>query len=148
MDDTFKNMPIDPSIMKQILSTPVDYSKFMPPIPKPPEITPIPLREHIANTEEYQKNSLQILQSIEQNTANLYVLVELLNKSVENQDDLISLVSEILSMSKAKTKEDADSFYRKVMGKINATVKDAESMMKIVTWATSVYNMICTMFQK
>jgi hypothetical protein len=106
---------------------------------KIPEIEPIPIREHMEKTEQYQVESLRILESINQNTANLYTIIELINKSNEQQDEIITLLTDILAISKAQTKEEASNWYRKAMDKINQTIKDGETLAKVVSFATSVY---------
>ena len=113
-----------------------------------PEVEPIPLREYMEKTEQYQAMSLQILESINQNTANLYTIVELINKSSEQQDEIVSLLVEILSISKAQTKKEASNWYRKSMDRINQTIKDGETLMKVVSFATSVYTAIQPLLQK
>lgn len=156
MDDKFQ--PIDPnSQMGQMMekfknvdltsfTTPNLYPKFE--MPELPEIEPIPLAEHIERTEEYQKQSLEMLQSINENTANLYTLVDLISKSNEKQDEVLSLISEILTIAKAKEKREAESIFKSVMTKINDTVETADSTIKLVGWATAIYNMVITMLPK
>lgn len=100
---------------------------------------------YFERTQEYQRKSLEMLQSINENTANLYTMVELINQNNEKQDELIALLSEILSLAKAKSKAEADSLFKKIMGKINNTADSVDSMIKIVGWATTVYNMVLPM---
>ena len=91
-----------------------------------PKEKPLPIREHMEKTEQYQAMSLQILESINQNTANLYTIVELINKSSEQQDEIVSLLVEILSISKAQTKKEASNWYRKSMDRINKMLQLAD----------------------
>lgn len=97
---------------------------------------------YFEKTQEYQQKSLEMLQSINENTANLYTMVELISQSNDKQDELISLMTEVLSLAKAKSKEEADTLFKKIMSKINDTADSVESMIKIVGWATTVYNMV------
>lgn len=83
-----------------------------------------------------------MLQSINKNTADLYAIVELINQNNDKQDELIALLSEILSLAKAKSKKEADNLFKKVMGKINDTTDNVDAMIKIVGWATTIYNMV------
>ena len=103
---------------------------------------PIIPEGYFEKTQEYQQKSLEVLQSINENTANLYTMVELINQNNEKQDELIALMTEILSLAKAKNKSEADSLFKKIMGKINDTADSVETMIKIVGWATTVYNMV------
>ena len=103
---------------------------------------PIIPEGYFEKTQEYQQKSLEVLQSINENTANLYTMVELINQNNEKQDELIALMTEILSLAKAKNKSEADSLFKKIMGKINDTADSVETIIKIVGWATTVYNMV------
>lgn len=153
MDDKFQ--PIDPdsqlgqmiekfkNVDLALFSVPNLYPQFD--MPELPEIEQIPLAEHIEKTEEYQKQSLVMLRSINENTANLFTLVDLISKSNEKQDEMLNLISEILSIAKAKEKKEAESIFKKVMTKINDTVETADSIIKLVGWATVIYNMVITM---
>lgn len=140
MLEKFKN--VDFSIIQPSYSNLITHIE----LPEVPDFEPIPLREHIEKTEQYQADSLKILESINQNTANLYTLVDLINKNNEQQDELISLISEIMAISKAKNKKEADSLFRKVMDKTNTIIKDGETLYKIVGYATTVYSAVNTMF--
>lgn len=106
------------------------------------EIEPVIPDGYFEKTQEYQQKSLEMLQSINENTANLYTMVELISKSNDKQDELIALMTEVLSLAKAKSKEEADTLFKKIMNKINDTADTVESMIKIVGWATTVYNMV------
>lgn len=143
-------------LMKRLQEQKFDFSKIQMPkneyatnISKVelPQIEPIPIREHMEKTEQYQEKSLQILEAINQNTANLFLLVDLINKSNEKQDIIIELISEILSISKAKNKEEAKSLYSRVMSKITSLVEDGETLYKICGYATTVYSMVSTFFK-
>ena len=106
------------------------------------EVDPIIPEGYFEMTQEYQQKSLEVLQSINENTANLYTLVELISQSNDKQDELIALITEVLSLAKAKSKEEADTMFKKIMGKINDTADSVDSIIKIVGWATTVYNMV------
>lgn len=97
---------------------------------------------YFENTQAYQQKSLEILQAINENTANLYTIVELINKNNEKQDELIALMTDILSLAKAKDKAAAGSLFKRVLEKITNTFENVESIIKIVSWATTVYNMV------
>ena len=106
------------------------------------EVDPIIPEGYFEKTQEYQQKSLEVLQSINENTANLYTLVELISQSNDKQDELIALTTEVLSLARAKSKEEADTMFKKIMGKINDTADSVDSIIKIVGWATTVYNMV------
>ena len=109
------------------------------------KVDPIIPDGYFEKTQEYQQKSLEMLQSINENTANLYTMVELINQNNEKQDELLALMTEILSLAKAKSKADAETLFKKIMGKINDTTDNVDTMIKIVGWATAVYNMVQSM---
>ena len=96
------------------------------------------------NEEAYRKEMIRSLNAIEQNTANLQIIVELISKSVEQQDVLIGFVTEIMSIAKAKNKEEAKTLYEKTVGRISTAVQDGEALAKLVLYATVIYNMVST----
>jgi NTP pyrophosphatase (non-canonical NTP hydrolase) len=108
-------------------------------------VDPIIPDGYFVKTQEYQEKSLEMLQAINQNTANLYTLIDLINHNNESQDEILELLNEILSIAKAKSKDEADTLFKKVMKKINDATTDVESMVKIVGWATTIYSMVKTM---
>ena len=108
---------------------------------------PIIPEGYFKKTQEYQQKSLEVLQSINENTANLYTMVELIKQNNEKQDELISLMTETLSLAKAKDKAEAESMFKKIMGKITDTVESADSIIKIAGWVTTVYNMVLPMLK-
>lgn len=147
-DDLIKGFDISNIDMSSLMKN-IDYSSVMPKYTPPPMPEIIPygklqleeqqeLRERIEN---YQAESLKTLRAIEQNTANLNTLVDLISKSNEQQDELISIIAEILTIAKAKDKKEAESIYKKVMGRITQTIKDGETLAKVVGYATTVYEL-------
>jgi bifunctional N-acetylglucosamine-1-phosphate-uridyltransferase/glucosamine-1-phosphate-acetyltransferase GlmU-like protein len=89
--------------------------------------------------EAYQNEIIRSLHAIEQNTANLHTLLDLISKSNEQQEELIQIVAEILGILTAKSQKEAQSSYSKVMGRITQTVKEAEALTKMTTFALSVW---------
>lgn len=94
-----------------------------------------------AAEEAYRQETIRSLNAIEQNTANLYTLVDLISKSNEQQDEIISIIAEVLTIAKAKSQGEAKSVYTKVMGRITQTIKDAETLAKIAGYATTVWQL-------
>ncbi len=159
MDNKYK--PIDPdSPFGQMIEKfkSVDFSKMAPVYPSIDydfinrqmqenivEIDPIIPEGYFEKSQEYQQQSLEMLKSINQNTANLYTLVDLISKSNEKQDEMLELITEILTIAKAKEKREAESIFKKVVTKITDTVEAADSVIKLIGWATAIYNMVLPM---
>ena len=97
---------------------------------------------------DYREETIRSLRAIEQNTANLYTLVDLISKSNEQQDELIEIITEVLTIAKAKNQAEAKSVYTKVMGRITQTIKDAETLAKIAGYATAVWNLAQPIIEK
>lgn len=113
---------------------------------EPAEIAAPPLFEHIERTEDYQKRSLEILEQIQQNTASLYTIAELINSANDKQSDMIALITEILTISKAHDKEEADTLFKKVFDKIQYVSDSAEAIVKLSTVAVNVYQLVTKLF--
>ena len=96
----------------------------------------------------YREETIRSLRAIEQNTANLYTLVDLISKSNEQQDELIEIIAEVLTIAKAKNQAEAKFVYTKVMGRITQTIKDAETLAKIAGYATAVWNLAQPIIEK
>ena len=97
---------------------------------------------------DYREETIRSLRAIEQNTANLYTLVDLISKSNEQQDELIEIIAEVLTIANAKNQAEAKSVYTKVMGRITQTIKDAETLAKIAGYATAVWNLAQPIIEK
>lgn len=95
-------------------------------------------RQSKEELEIYQQQSLKLLQQITDNTAGIATLVELLSESNENQ----GLIIEILNIATSKTKEEADSKYKKVMSKIPSIINVAVTIEKLSSLAGTVYTTI------
>ena len=117
-------------------------------IPYPLEVDTIPFSDHIEKTEKYQEKSLKILESIKENTANLSMLVEMINQSNDKQDELLEIMTEILAIAKEKEKKEAESKLKMVMNKITNTFDNADAIIKLLNWAMLVYNTVTPMLQE
>ena len=159
MDDKYKPIDADSPLGQMIEKfKSFDFSKMTPAYPtidydsisrqlqeNVVEIDPIIPEGYFEKSQEYQQQSLEMLKSINQNTANLYTLVDLISKSNEKQDEMLELITEILTIAKAKEKREAESIFKKVVTKITDTVEAADSVIKLIGWATAIYNMVLPM---
>ena len=151
MSDIKEGMPLFDGIPELSIVPPstFDYSEIMRRIPiAEVSIEDSPMYQQIKESAEYQKKSYEVLKAIEENTANLRVLVDLVHNSKENQDEIISLLSEIQIMAKAKDSEEAASLYKRVIAKIAGAVKDAETIQKLSSYAGTVFTIVQTFFPK
>ena len=151
MSDIKEGMPLFDGIpeLSIVPQSTFYYSEIMRNIPiAEVSIEDSPMYQQIKESAEYQKKSYEVLKAIEENTANLRVLVDLVHNSKENQDEIIALLSEIQIMAKAKDSEEAASLYKRVMAKIAGVVKDAETIQKLSSYAGTVFTIVQTFFPK
>lgn len=108
------------------------------------EIQPDPIipEDYFEKNQEYQQQSLEELRAINENTAQLKVIVELIHQSNEKQDELIALTGDILAIAKAKDKAEADSLLKKALEKISGTVDAGESILTMTKWALAIYKLV------
>ncbi|MBY0117871.1 hypothetical protein [Paenibacillus xylanexedens] len=92
--------------------------------------------------EEFKDNVLALLQGIEKNTGGIADLVKLVHSSNEKQDQVIELLSEIMSISAAKTKEEAETKFQKALGKIQSLGTTVESVQTLIGLLNTVYNSV------
>ena len=151
MSDIKEGMPLFEGIPKLSIvpQSTFNYSEIMRNVPMTEfSIEDSPIYQQIKESAEYQKKSYEVLKAIEENTANLHVLVDLVHNSKENQDEIIDLLSEIQTMAKAKDSDEASSLYKRVMAKIAGAVKDAETVQKLSSYAGTVFTIVETFFPK
>ena len=96
----------------------------------------------LKSNEENQKIIIELLTSIKADTKNLSNIVELIHQSNENQEELIEIAREILSISAATDRADADNRLKKIIGKINDVVTNGEKVIKLIGFATTIYNLV------
>lgn len=108
------------------------------------EFQPDPIfpEDFFEKNQEYQQQSLDELRAINENTAQLKVIVELIHQSNEKQDELIALTGDILAIAKAKNKAEADSLLKKALEKISGTVDAGESILTMTKWALAIYKLV------
>ena len=74
--------------------------------------------------------------------------MDLIAKSNEKQDVILEVISDILTIAKAKDSKEAESIFKKVVGKINDSVDTIDSMIKLLGWAATIYNIVINMLSK
>jgi hypothetical protein len=96
--------------------------------------------------EEYRAAVLNTLQGIEKNTALLTEMTVLLKENNSKQDQVFGLITEILAIMKASSKEEATSKFNDVMKKIAAAADGVNSVQSLYTMASTVYTAAQAMF--
>ena len=96
--------------------------------------------------EAYQNEMLRTLHAIESNTATLHTIVELIIRNNEQQDELIAMFTEILTIAKARDKAEAETLYKKTVGKMANVIKDGEALAKLMPVVTAIYNAVSSAF--
>ena len=105
-------------------------------------VTKAQFEEYSKTTREYQAESLELLRSIDENTASLFVIIDLISQSNENQDKILEILTEIFTIAKAKEQSEAESLFKKAVKTINETVETAESVAKMTNFAVMVFDFV------
>lgn len=92
--------------------------------------------------ERYKHDVLALLQGTEKNTGGIADIVKLVHSSNEKQDQVIELLSEIISISTAKTKEEAETKFQNALGKIESLGTTVESVQTLIGLLNTVYNSV------
>lgn len=157
MDNKFKpnfSYPSNiPNLFKQ--TDPNKISKFIKPVRVSNEIQIDSMKDTIESIErakaeekrrdrEYKESVLDALLGIERNTAEISTLVALINQSNENQEKILEVINDIMSISTAKSKEEADSLFRNVMDKANQVTEDVETIDKLIGFGRLVWTSVKT----
>lgn len=142
--DELKNMKFDmskvkgPELNDLLLGANRQASQIQRLVDEANEVFAMKAREE----EQYKEAVLNALQGIEENTGGITEIVKLIHVSNEKQDQVIELLSEIMSISTAKTKEEAQSKFTKALGKINNLGTTVESIQTLVGLLNTVYNTV------
>lgn len=73
-------------------------------------------------------------------------LVTLLRDNNENQEKIMEILVEILSLSQVKNKDEAETRYQLALKKITELGSGVESMQTLIGLLTSAYNTVITFF--
>ena len=78
---------------------------------------------------------MKLLDSINENTACLSMLVDIIAENKAKQEDVIKLFSDFLSVATIKENpKEARSAYRKVMDKVHEITEDADTILKLTSF--------------
>lgn len=97
--------------------------------------------EDLEREEKYKDEMLQTLKNIEANTTGLNEIVSLLSGSVEKQDEILEFLKDSLAIGASENREEAESKLRKMMNKATTLSTDIETIQKLSSFATTVFNM-------
>lgn len=126
-----------------------DLPKINMNYPKPPQIDTSHLdatmdamareREETERKEnEFREAVVNTLKGIEKNTALLTEMTLLLQKSSDKQEEIFTLMVEILAIMKSANQEEAESKYVSVMRKITALNENFSTIQSLVGMANTV----------
>lgn len=145
MDNNFKS--IDFSNM----NFPLENFTFKPPEIKMPEfdfnIEETAMFQQLKKIEALQNQHLEVLKSIEKNTASIESLVELMRSNNENQEVISELLDDMKALASAQNKDEADNWYKKIITKASNMISDVETMQKIIAWGSTLYTVLTPYLQ-
>lgn len=100
------------------------------------------IRKAQMNREKYAKDVLDTLKNIESNTANLTTIVNLIHNNNEKQNEIVEIITELLNLAKENNKAETESKFRKIMNKITTFTEDIETIVTLMSFAMTVYNVL------
>ncbi|KQL37141.1 hypothetical protein [Psychrobacillus sp. FJAT-21963] len=90
--------------------------------------------------ERYKQETLNTLKNIEKNTGDISSLVSLLHENSGKQNEILEIMTNIMSIGTSTTTDEAESMYRTVMNKINTNIQDVETMDKLTDYCKLFYH--------
>lgn len=90
--------------------------------------------------DQYKRDTLDILRNIEKNTAGLTEIISLIQESNENQQEVYSIITELLALAKESDGKELESKYRKVMKRISEFSGDVLTMQNLMNVGLTIYN--------
>src|SRR5699024_2239047 len=94
---------------------------------------------------EMQEEANMLLEQISENTSVLKEIVEINKQTQLSNDELNKIMHEILTIAQAKDKEEANSFLKKAIDKINSSGETAGNIATLFSIAMNLYNTTKTM---
>lgn len=103
------------------------------------------IKQREKDEKEYREQTLQLLSGIERNTAILHEISLLMRTSNEKQDEIFTLIVEMLEVLKSANQEEAVSKYRKIMDKISKFKGDTDTIKSLYSVGSAILTMINTL---
>ncbi|QPZ43341.1 hypothetical protein I7X10_05745 [Bacillus halotolerans] len=103
------------------------------------------IKQREKDEKEYREQTLQLLSGIERNTAILHEISLLMRTSNEKQDEIFTLIVEMLEVLKSANQEEAVSKYRKIMDKISKFKRDTDTIKSLYSVGSAILTMINTL---
>lgn len=85
----------------------------------------------------------ELLKEIAENTAYLKKIVEINRETQLNTEELNHIMRAIYDVSKANSKEEADSFYAKALAAINSSGETAGNIVNLSSLLLGLYEVVC-----
>ena len=85
----------------------------------------------------------KLLKEIAENTAYLKKIVEINRETQFNTEELNHIMRAIYDVSKANSKEEADSFYAKALAAINSSGETAGNIVNLSSLLLGLYEVVC-----
>lgn len=100
------------------------------------------LRKDKEKEAAYKEELISTLNQIELNTASIKEIIDLIKINNDCQDDIVTIITELLSISKQKEKELAEKKYIKVMDSIGKLSANIETITKLYGFGTTIYSIL------
>ena len=88
----------------------------------------------------HRENVERLLSEVVDNTSSIKLMVEILQSGNETQQEVLSIMQEILTIGTAIDSEEAESKYKEIMKKITEKVENIETAEKLLTMSKGIYH--------
>ncbi|EAH1035577.1 TPA: hypothetical protein K8E49_002947 [Listeria monocytogenes] len=92
--------------------------------------------------DDREERKIELLEQVVKNTASLKDIVDLIQTSNDNQEVMLTALYEILKISEAKTKKEADSKLQNVLSKISSNAELANNLAQLTQLAVTIHGML------
>jgi hypothetical protein len=161
VSDKERDISKETAFANEIMNDPIKREKFLNKIRKPTierRTSPAPAigestrkmmenirknqqaeREYREEDLKYKQAMIKATQKIESNTALLPEMILLLQQNNERQEEILEIIKGISDIGQSSSPEEAESKYKKVMGKLIAFKDQTETFIFLKTMAISTY---------
>lgn len=94
---------------------------------------------------ERENRMIELLESIDKNTSILPDMLKVLEENTQDQKAILEIINDFNMLATIETKDEKQSFYRKIMNKINTTISDVNTINTLIVYGMSIYNTLHTM---
>ena len=92
-----------------------------------------------------EKRMIELLESIDKNTSILNDIFKILEENTQDQKEILDILNDFNSLATISEPAKAQTFYRKIMNKINTALSDVNTMTTLYSYGMVVYTALHSM---